>query len=420
MSIIILGAGVIGTTLAYYLAKNGQEVTVIDRQQDVGLETSFANAGQISPGYASPWAAPGVPLKAIKWLTQNHAPLAVKPDGSFYQLLWIIEFLKNCQKRRYSVNKERMVRLANYSKNCLIELRHDLDLHYDDNALGTLQIFRTQKQLDSVLKKDVPVLKQTQVEHKVLTSNDIKNVEPALEAVAHKIVGALHLPHDETGDCFLFTKQLAHKAKQLGVKFIFNTSIDKILIKYQNGKKQAYGVASNNQEFLADNVVVALGSYSRDLLKSLVDIPVYPVKGYSITADISDASMAVQSTILDETYKVAITRLNKRIRVGGMAHITGYNTKLDSSKVDTLNFILKDLFPKAYSESKGGWTGLRPTTPDGTPIIGASDIENLWLSTGHGTLGWTMAAGSGKLLCDLILGKNPDIKHSDLSVLRYK
>ncbi len=424
MSNLILGAGVIGSALAYYLVKQGQEVTVLDRQEDVALETSFANAGQISPGYASPWAAPGVPFKAIKWLLQDHAPLALKIDGSLDQIIWITQFLKNCSNSRYSINKERMLRLANYSKDCLVDLRQELNLNYDSNSLGTLQIFRTQKQVDSVIAKDIPVLQNSKIHHKMLNKEEIQQVEPALKEVIHKITGALHLPNDETGDCYMFTKTIADKAKDLGANFKLNLNIEQLLIKYVNGKKKVYGVIASDhngkrQEVLADNVIIALGSYSKSLLKGLVDIPVYPIKGYSITADINNFDMAPQSTILDETYKVAITRLNKRIRVGGMAHISGYNLHLDSKKIDTLNFILHDLFPQAYNETKDGWTALRPATPDGTPIIGNTNIDGLFISTGHGTLGWTMACGSGKLLSDIILGKQADIRYDDLSVSRY-
>ena len=419
MSVIILGAGVIGSTLAYYLAKSGQKVIVLERQANVGLETSFANAGQISYGYSSPWAAPGVPLRAIQWLMQEHPPLAVKFDGSLFQLEWAIHFLNNCRKSKYIINKERMIRLAEYSKSCLSILRTEENITYDGNNLGTLQLFRTEKQLQSILDKDIPVLEASNIPHSMLLGKEVIQAEPALAHVQHKIVGGLHLPQDETGDCFMFTNSIAEKAQKLGAEFIFNADVENLLIKYQNGRKQVYGVKVNGEEIIGDNIVVALGSYSRNLLQGLIKLPVYPVKGYSITADITDESMAPQSTILDETYKIALTRLNKRIRVGGMAHISGFDKRLDSNKVETLNFVLQDLFPKAYVESKGGWTGLRPTTPDGTPIIGNTPINNLWLSTGHGTLGWTMACGSGKLLSDLILGKAPEIQAHDLSINRY-
>ncbi len=434
MSTIILGAGVIGCTLAYYLAKAGQDVIVIERQDDVALETSFANAGQISYAYASPWASPGVPIKAIQWLFQKHAPLAFKLDGSLFQLKWIAQFLMNCRKSAYITNKERMLRLAEYSGACLDNLRTEQNYsmqQYDGAHLGTLQIFRTQQQLQAVADKDLPILAQYNIAHSMLNKEQLYAIEPALSHMQDQLVGGLHLPNDETGDCYIFTKHIAKQAQNMGVRFMFNTNVDALLLKYAP-MQQVYGIkytthnnikpngASEQNEIEADNIVVALGSYSRNLLKDLVDIPVYPIKGYSITADIHDATTAPRSTILDETYKIALTRLNKRIRVGGMANITGFNLNMDHQKIHTLNFVLQDLFPKAYNESKNAWTGLRPATPDGTPIIGATTIKNLWLSTGHGTLGWTMACGSGKLLSDLITGKVPDIIYDDLSALRYK
>jgi D-amino-acid dehydrogenase len=420
MSTIILGAGVIGSTLAYYLAKKGEKVTILERQASAGLETSFANAGQISYGYSSPWAAPSIPLKAIGWLFQRHAPLSIKPDFTLFQLEWIIKFLKNCRYRPYAVNKERMLRLAEYSKNCLHTLRQELDINYDGQSLGTLQLFRSDKQLDIVVAKDLPVLKQNGIAHTILSASEISKIEPALEAMQYKFAGGLHLPNDETGDCHMFTQSIFKKAVEYGANFHFNVEVEKLLLKYTENKKKVYGVATKNKEFMGSNVVVALGSYSRELLKGLVNIPVYPIKGYSITADIINQDMAPRSTILDETYKVAITRLGDRIRVGGMANITGFNKHIDVSKIDALNFVLHNLFPNAYKESIGGWAGLRPATPDGTPIVGASEVENLWLSTGHGTLGWTMACGSAKLLSDLILGIQPEIKHDDLNNSRYK
>jgi D-amino-acid dehydrogenase len=439
MSTIILGAGVIGCTLAYYLAKAGQDVIVIERQADVALETSFANAGQISYAYASPWAAPGVPIKAIQWLLQKHAPLSFKLDGSLFQLKWIMQFLMNCRKTAYSINKERMLRLAEYSSACLAALRQEQNypMHqYDGAHLGTLQIFRTQQQLQAVADKDLPILTQYNIAHRMLNRDQVYEIEPALSHMQNNIVGGLHLPNDETGDCHMFTKYIAEQAKACGARFMFNTCVDDLLLKYAP-MQQAYGVKYTTQtinnndnsnmksseklkgSLEADHIVVALGSYSRNLLKDLVNIPVYPIKGYSITADIHDEAMAPRSTILDETYKIALTRLNKRIRVGGMANITGFNLHMDYKKIHTLNFVLQNLFPHAYNESKHAWTGLRPATPDGTPIIGATQIKGLWLSTGHGTLGWTMACGSGKLLSDLILEKIPDIKYDDLNALRY-
>ena len=354
MRVVILGSGVVGVTSAWYLSQAGHDVTVIDREPGPALETSAANAGQISPGYAAPWAAPGVPLKAIKWMFQRHAPLAVRLDGTQFQLKWMWQMLRNCDTSHYMENKGRMVRLA--------------------------------------------------------------EVEPALAEVAHKLTGGLRLPNDETGDCQLFTQRLAQMAEQAGVKFRFNTPVDKLL----SDGEQIYGVQCGEEIVKADAYVMAFGSYSTAMLKGIVDIPVYPLKGYSLTIPVAQDDGAPVSTILDETYKIAITRFDNRIRVGGMAEIVGFNTELLQPRRETLEMVVRDLFPRGgHVEQATFWTGLRPMTPDGTPVVGRTRFKNLLLNTGHGTLGWTMACGSGQLLSDILSGRTPAIPYDDLSVARY-
>ncbi|MBZ5795839.1 D-amino acid dehydrogenase [Burkholderia contaminans] len=415
MRVVILGSGVVGVASAYYLARAGHEVTVIDREAGPALETSFANAGQISPGYAAPWAAPGVPLKAVKWMFEKHAPLAIRLDGTRFQLQWMYQMLRNCTAERYAVNKGRMVRLAEYSRDCLQALRADTGIEYEGRTGGTLQLFRTQQQLDGAAK-DIAVLKEANVPFELLSPADLKNAEPALAAVSHKLTGGLRLPGDETGDCQLFTTRLAALAESLGVKFRYNTPIDALAIA---GGKIA-GVQCGSETVRADAYVVALGSYSTSFISNLMKIPVYPLKGYSITAPIVNEAAAPVSTVLDETYKIAITRFDQRIRVGGMAEIVGFDKKLRAARRETLEMCVNDLFPSGGDTSKATfWTGLRPMTPDGTPIVGRTPVSNLFLNTGHGTLGWTMSCGSGQLLADLISGKMPAIQADDLSVHRY-
>ncbi|AOI98591.1 D-amino acid dehydrogenase [Burkholderia sp. AU33545] len=415
MRVVILGSGVVGVASAYYLARAGHEVTVIDREAGPALETSFANAGQISPGYAAPWAAPGVPLKAVKWMFEKHAPLAIRLDGTRFQLQWMWQMLRNCTAERYAVNKGRMVRLAEYSRDCLQALRADTGIQYEGRTGGTLQLFRTQQQLDGAAK-DMAVLQEANVPFELLSPAELKNAEPALAAVSHKLTGGLRLPGDETGDCQLFTTRLAALAESLGVKFRYNTPIDALAIA---GGKIA-GVQCGSETVRADAYVVALGSYSTDFISNLMKIPVYPLKGYSITAPIVDETAAPVSTVLDETYKIAITRFDQRIRVGGMAEIVGFDKNLRAARRETLEMCVNDLFPGGGDTSKATfWTGLRPMTPDGTPIVGRTPVSNLFLNTGHGTLGWTMSCGSGQLLADLISGKKPAIQADDLSVHRY-
>lgn len=416
MRVLVLGSGVVGTTSAYYLAREGFEVTVIDRQPDVAEETSHANAGQISPGYASPWAAPGVPLKAIKWMMQKHAPLSIKPTADINQYLFMARMLRNCTAARYAVNKERMVRLSEYSRDCLDELRIETGIEYEGRQRGTTQLFRTQAQLDGAAK-DIEVLEQMGVPYELLNSNTLATAEPALAKVAHKLTGGLRLPNDQTGDCLMFTRRIAEMARELGVEFRFNQNIERL----DYAGDRLNGVWIDGKLETADSYVLALGSFSPHMLAPLgITAPIYPLKGYSITVPITNPDMAPVSTMLDETYKVAITRFDNRIRVGGMAEIRGYDLKIDPRKGQTLKMIVEDLFPEASDTSTIDlWTGLRPATPDGTPIIGKTRYRNLFLNTGHGTLGWTMSCGSARLLADIMAQKTSAISIAGFDISRY-
>jgi D-amino-acid dehydrogenase len=413
MRVVILGSGVIGVTSAYYLAQAGHDVTVLDRQPGPALETSFANAGQISPGYASPWAAPGIPLKAVKWMMQRHAPLSITPDGTLFQLQWMWQMLQNCTPERYAVNKERMVRLAEYSRDCFKTLRAATGIAYEGRQQGTTQLFRTQKQLDDAAK-DIAVLRDTGVPYELLSREQLAGAEPGLDH--NKLVGGLRLPNDETGDCQLFTTGLTAMAEKLGVKFRYGVDITGLITSGDG----IDGVQCGAEVVTADSYVVALGSYSTTLLKNIVGIPVYPLKGYSITVPIVNAAAAPVSTILDETYKIAVTRFDDRIRVGGMAEIAGFDKRLNPRRRETLEMVVNDLFPGAGDSAAATfWTGLRPMTPDGTPIVGRTALRNLFINTGHGTLGWTMSCGSAQLLSDIISARRPAILADDLSVARY-
>ncbi|ENN85092.1 D-amino acid dehydrogenase [Rhizobium freirei PRF 81] len=415
MKVVVLGAGIVGVTSAYQLAKAGHEVTVIDRQHGPALETSFANAGEVSFGYCSPWAAPGIPMKAIKWLFMHHAPLILRPKVDGAMLSWLVKMLSNCTSERYAINKSRMLRLADYSRISLAQVREETGIAYDERMQGTLQLFRTQQQLDASAK-DVKALAADGIPYEVLDPQGCIRVEPALRHVREKIVGGLLTPKDETGDCFKFTNALAAKAVELGVRFQYGTTIKGLDV--QGG--QVRGVVTDHSRVDADAVVVALGSYSPIMLKPLgIKLPVYPVKGYSLTIPITDPSRSPESTVMDETYKIAITRLGDRIRVGGMAEISGYTNDLGLARRKTLEHSVTDLFPGGDVAKASFWSGLRPMTPDGTPVIGPTKIKGLFLNTGHGTLGWTMSSGSARVIGDLVSGRKPDIDATDLAVSRY-
>ncbi len=416
MKVIVLGSGVIGTATAYYLSRAGAEVTVIDRQPGPGLETSFANAGQVSPGYSTPWAAPGIPLKAFKWMFQRHAPLSVRPDGSLWQLQWIAEMLKNCSDHRYTINKERMMRVAEYSRDCLRALRASTGIQYEHRTGGTLQLFRTASQV-AAAELDITVLRDCGVDYELLDAAGVVRAEPALGHSRSPLAGGLRLPGDETGDCLLFTKELSRLAERNDVRFLYGRTVDGL----EHDGQRIVGVKAGAELLRADRYVLAMGSYTRDFLTPLdLNIPVYPVKGYSLTIPMTDESLAPVSTVLDETYKIAITRFDKRIRVGGMAELCGYDLSLNPARRKTLEMVTRDLFPGGDLARASFWTGLRPMTPDGTPIIGGTRYSNLFLNTGHGTLGWTMACGSGKLISDIITGRTPEINPSGLALNRYE
>lgn len=417
MKVVVMGAGVIGVTTAYYLAKGGAEVTVLDRQIGPGLETSYANAGELSYGMTSPWAAPGIPLKALKWLFMKRRPLFIWPLISPTMWMWGVQMLQNCNEDRYRINKSRMVRISNYSRDTLPDLISETGIDYDGRAQGTLQLFRTEKQLKGSLA-DQEILAEFDSPFEVLDPEGCIAVEPALAGVRSKFVGGLRLTADRTGDCRMFTVALAEKCAEMGVEFQYGQSIRGIAI--ENGRVAGVDTEVAGR-ITGDRYVCALGSYGPRVLNPIgVKLPVYPVKGYSVTLPVTSDAQAPQSTIMDETHKVAITRLGDRIRVAGTAEIAGYSNRLGPHATDTVRYVINDLFPEGGDLSKAeGWTGLRPMTPDGTPVLGPSRYDNLFLNSGHGTLGWTMACGSGRTVADVVLGREPEISLDGLTAARY-
>ena len=346
----------------------------------------------------------------------RHRPLVIRPHLDLAMIRWGLAMLRNCTAARYEVNKGRMVRLAEYSRDCLRALRRDTGIRYDERMQGTLQLFRTQAQLDGAAA-DIAILRRHGVPFDLLDRDGCIHVEPALARVRDKFMGGLRLPGDETGDCFKFTQNLAALAVQRGVRARYRTHIARLLRKGSS----IDGVVTDAGTLRADAYLVALGSHSPLLLGPAgIRIPVYPVKGYSITVPITDAGGAPESTVMDETHKVAVTRLGERIRVGGTAELAGYTLQLHEARRQTLEHVVTDLFPGGGDVARAEfWCGLRPMTPDGTPVVGATRMPNLFLATGHGTLGWTMAAGTGRVMADVISGRKPQIDLDGLTVDRY-
>ena len=416
MRVVVLGAGIIGVTTAYYLARQGVEVEVLDRQREAGLETSFANAGELSYGMTSPWAAPGIPWKAVKWMFMRHRPLMIWPLLSPSMWSWCAKMVSNCNAKSYAINKGRMVRVSNYSRDALTELLDEVQIDFDLREKGTLQLFRKQKQIDGS-KADQDVLAAYDSPFEVLDRDGCVAAEPRLAPVAHKFVGGLRLTSDRTGDCRMFTQALAKKAEALGVTFHYNVNIDGFAME----QARIIGVDTTDGRVTGDKYVCAMGPYAPILLKTIgIRLPIYPIKGYSITLPITNPDFAPQSTIMDETFKVGVTRLGDRIRVAGQAEIIGYNQKLGRHSTDAVRHVVTDMFPKGGDVSKAeGWTGLRPMTPDGTPVLGPTRYDNLFLNTGHGTLGWTMSCGSARVVADMVMEKTPEIDMDGLTAARY-
>ena len=416
MKILVLGSGVIGVTSAWYLARAGHEVTLVDRQPQPAMETSFANGGQVSWGAANPWAAPGIPGKALGWLFKQHAPLVLRPRLDPAMWRWLGQMLRNCTDARYLANKERQLRLARYSHGCLTELRNEIGLHYDQSTHGLLILYRSARDLEVAIR-EAQLLDRLGIAYRFLDRAACVAHEPALRDSQGKLAGGMLFPGDESGDCRRFTEELAARARPHGVKSLASTNVTRLVA---DGDRITR-VVTDRGDLTADAYVLACGSYSPLLLKPLaVHLPVYPVKGYSITVPITNDDAAPQGTLTDETYKVVITRLGNRLRAAGTAELCGYDLTLRPARLATLVHVVRDLFPSVGNLTAAEpWAGLRPMTPDNPPVIGATPYQNLFLNTGHGTLGWTMACGSGRVLADLISGRTPEIDLTGLTLARF-
>ena len=416
MKALVLGSGVIGITTAWYLAEAGYEVTVVDRQANPGMETSFSNGGQISWGSATPWAAPHTPMLALKWLFKPHAPLILRPRFDPAMWSWLFRMLRECTHERFVINRQRMVRMSRYSHDCLVLLRSQTGIQYDQSSGGLLTVYREQANLDEGAH-DAHVLDALGIPFRILDRAQCIAQEPGLADVAHKIVGGIHYPEDECGDCIKFTQALAILGQKRGVRLTMSTTIERLLV----AGDRLEGVQTNRGRLDADVYVLACGSYSPLLLRPHgIDLPVYPIKGYSMTVPVVDAASAPRSTVTDDRHKVVMTRLGDRVRIAGIAELAGYDLVPRAARFEAQEFVMRDLFPRAGDFARAErWCGLRPMTPDNPPVVSATLYKNLFLNTGHGTQGWTMACGSGKFMADLISGKHPDISAQDYALQRF-
>jgi D-amino-acid dehydrogenase len=406
--LLVLGAGVVGVASAWYLAEAGHEVSVVERQPSAAMETSFANGGQISAGHAEPWAKPSVLPKILRWLGQEDAPLLFRARADWAQWMWVLRFVLECLPGRFERNCRELAGLAQYSRDCLRELREKTGLRYDELSRGILH-FATDGRDFEVLARDAEAARALGIERQVKSAPECLALEPALRDSAVPVTGGIYAPRDESGDARRFTEELARLAARRGVRFRY----DSVARAIQTSQGKVTGVQVDDVTLEADAYVVALGSYSPLLLKPLgVHVPVYPLKGYSITLPLGPEHAAAAPTVslTDEAHKIVISRLGNRLRAAGTAELAGYDTTVSPVRCAAIARRIVDLFPALRSVTTyESWAGLRPATPGNVPIVGGSQLSNLFLNTGHGTLGWTLACGSGRALADLVSGRRPQV-----------
>jgi D-amino-acid dehydrogenase len=411
MRILVLGGGVIGVTAAWYLAADGHDVTLVDRQPGVALETSFANGGQVSASYAEPWANPDAPKKILEWLGKEDAPLLFRLRADWRQWWWGLSFLYECLPSRTRHNTIACLNLALYSRDCLKALRAATGIRYDHLERGILHIYTDAKDFAHGVEA-AEVMRQYGCDRAVKTVDDCVAIEPALAQCRDRLAGGIYTASDESGDAHRFTVELAKLAAARGVKLRFGVSVDSLVAEGDTiGRVRAFDAQKRPEDLTADGYVVALGSYTPLMLAPLgVPCNVYPAKGYSATISVDGHQGAPTVSLTDLAWKIVMTRLGDRLRVAGTAELAGWNTDLNRTRCEALARRAFDLFPDAGARDNiRYWTGLRPATPGNVPLIGKTRYRNLWLDTGHGTLGWTMACGSGKALADVVAGRKPEV-----------
>jgi D-amino-acid dehydrogenase len=410
MRVIVLGAGVVGTASAWYLARAGHEVTVVERQGAAGLETSFANGGQISVSHAEPWANPDAPGKIWEWLGREDAPLLFRLRGDARQWAWGLRFLVECLPFRTRENIRQILALSLYSRAQLQLLRRDTGIQYDQLTRGILHFYTDEEEFERAAEQ-ATLMRQYGCERDIKTAAECIAIEPALRHAAERIVGGTYTATDESGDARKFTQGLAELAATQGVRFLYGRSIKRLEAERRRILSVVLADADGGDDRIsADAYVVALGSYSPLVLRSVgISIPVYPLKGYSITVPLEAGDEAPTVSLTDDSHKLVFSRLGERLRVAGTAELNGYNTDVNDVRCQAIVRRTFDLFPSAgHPERAEFWTGLRPATPSNVPVVGRTRYANLFLNTGHGTLGWTMACGSGRAIADIVSGRRPE------------
>ena len=415
MRVIVLGAGLLGVTSAYFLRQQGHDVTVIDRQATPGAETSFANGGQISVSHAEPWANPGAPIKLLQWLGREDAPLLFRLRADMRQWLWGLQFLRECTPARTRHNIGHIVRLGTYSRDTLQALRRDLGLEYDQRTQGILHFYTSQKEFDAA-EAPAQQMRELGCERQVISADEAVRLEPALRHIRPQLAGATYTAEDESGDANRFARELAARCVADGVEFRMGHHIT--ALREAGGRIDHVEVTDNEgryQRIQGDAYVLALGSFSPVLVKPLgLNLPIYPAKGYSVTMPVKDASMAHQVSLTDDEFKLVFSRYTSeqgdRLRIAGTAELNGYDRDLNPVRCQAIVRRVEALFPGAGDSTQAQfWSGLRPATPSNLPIIGQSRVQNLFLNTGHGTLGWTHSCGSGKSLARIVSGLAPEV-----------
>jgi len=410
MHVYVLGAGVVGTTTAWYLRQAGHEVTVIERRAGAGQETSFANGGQISVSHAEPWANPAAPLKVLQWLFRDDAPLLFRLRNDPAQWRWGLRFLMECTASRTRHNIIQILNLGTYSRSCLQALRQDTGLEYDHLEQGILHFYTDQKEFDGALEP-ARIMRDMGCDRQVIDAAEAVRLEPSLKHIESRIAGATYTSEDESGDARLFTQRLAALAEEQGVRFCYNTEV--LGLDREGDRITGVRVIQDgyHQTLKGDSYVLSLGSYSPIIARPLgVKLNIYPAKGYSVTVPVDQEEQAFNVSLTDDEYKLVYSRLGDRLRIAGTAELSGYGRELNLKRCHAIVKRASDIFPQGgHWDQAEFWTGLRPATPSNVPCIGKTAISNFYLNTGHGTLGWTHSCGSGKAIADIIDGRQPEL-----------